>query len=76
MTPGIPRDERRPYVPTLSHKTGRTPQHCFHVRGVAPGLTGSQVATEAGPSPGVLALSGRQLGWAAVAAPPGRVRTR
>lgn len=55
---------------------GRTPQHYFHVSGVAPGLRGSQVGPEAGPSPGVLVLSGQQLGWAAVAAPPGKAHTR
>lgn len=58
-------------------QTGRAPQHYFHVLGVAPGPRGLRWAPRQRlPSPGAPALSGQQLGWAAVAALPGKVRTR
>lgn len=61
MTLSTPMDELS-LVPTVKHKQAGLLQHYFHVPGVVSGLRGSQVGPEAGPSPGVLALSGRQLG--------------
>lgn len=62
-------------MPTVKHKRAGLLGAISMSLGLSQDRVGSQVGPEAGPSPGVLALSGRQSGWAAVAAPPDKAHT-